>query len=190
MNKWILMMAVAALAVGSNAGLVNWYADNLESDPVGATLQSGWLVAMYRDVGTNNNSSATWYNDLRLDENGLATSSGVTAEDALLAYTTAIFVDTGLVTFSPKLSQDIQPDNAEIYSVIFNATSITGATEFVVVDSTTFNVGAVSAPSAPLDYNTTSIAGGWQAIPEPAVASLIGLFGVGTLFGRRIFRKD
>ncbi len=52
----------------------------------------------------------------------------------------------------------------------------------------------------PIAYNTdgslggalddTNVGGGNVVIPEPAVASLIGIFGVGLLFGRRIFGKN
>lgn len=189
MKKLITFIVLLSVASGCHAGLVNWYADNLDSDPVGATFEGGWIVALYQDVNGDNNGSATWYNDLRLDQDGLTTSSGVTAEDALLAYATTIIKDVGLITFDPKFSTDITPDDADVYTVIFSAADIGSAGSFVVADASTFNVGAVNAPDTPKDYVISSIAGTVQAIPEPAVVSFIAIFGGGLLFARRIFKK-
>ncbi len=45
-----------------------------------------------------------------------------------------------------------------------------------------YNAGYVTAARG-------SAPGQWQAIPEPAVATLLGIFGVGMLMGRRIFSE-
>lgn len=50
-----------------------------------------------------------------------------------------------------------------------------------------YNEGTVSSTYDPLGQE---VAGQWQAIPEPTVAALVGLFGGSMLIGRRLFAKE
>jgi hypothetical protein len=86
------------------------------------------------------------------------------------------------------------PDNSLVYTVIFNASSIASATEIAVT-------GYDGDPASPFDIGTPGpvnteynvgeeIQSNFYAIPEPAVASLIGVFGMGLIAGRRLFRKE
>lgn len=176
----------------AHASFVVWNSDNLLDSAAGKVSASsdGWLVAMYRD--TNGDNDGTWYNDLSLDLDGeVASTSGVTQDDEYLSTYVAYLSYNPSGTSGEELqfgASPSVPDNIDVYTVIFNASSvgIGGASQFVVADSATFNTGSGVTP---IPYDVSGIAGDWQAIPEPAVASFIVIFGGGLLVGRRIFKK-
>ena len=188
--KKILIVLLGFLLMGSiaNASLINWTSTQLSNDPdVGSLLQAGWLVAMYQDVNEDNGNSGNWFNELRLDNSGVVTSLGWTSDDILLTPVTSLeyFIAWTQVKTVTNVSVT---DNIDVYTVVFNKNNMGSATEFVVADASPFDVG-VHDPAT--DYNLgSSIAGSFQAIPEPAVAGLLGIFGGGMLITRRIFKKE
>lgn len=192
MKIYVSIVSVLLMASSSMAGLVDWSAGNLATNSAGITLQDGWLVAMYRDVSENNATSGSWYDELRLTTDGTVTSTGVTSDDLFLGFTTTVAVvfpgPTGLTSIDTLPNQNIG-DNYDVYTVIFNAADMLTATQFVVADSAPQDIGSVAAPDTPFQYSISDISGTMQAIPEPAVATLISLFGGGMLFGRRIMKR-
>lgn len=67
------------------------------------------------------------------------------------------------------------------YSVIFNSSDISTATRWAVIDGdgTTPTTVSYVAPST-FNYNPGgTVAGDWQAVPEPATALLFGIGGMG-----------
>jgi hypothetical protein len=79
-----------------------------------------------------------------------------------------------------------------IYSVIFNNSSVanqTGAGYFAIIDS---SLALVSYPGGDMTYDAGGVVGGlqgaggdWQAVPEPATALLFGIGGMGAWMIRR-----
>lgn len=181
----------------ANAGLVDWSSGNAKDDSVAANFQAGWLVAIYKDVDGNNDNSVSWFNELRLKDNGLGTvdpiaSSDLTSDDELLGFTTVVAVVVPGTVIAINTKELDLADNIDVYTVIFNNADIASAGQFVVTDSSPFNSGSAHAPDVPLLYKAfdTSIAGNFQAIPEPTVAAFIGVFGGGMLIARRLFSKQ
>lgn len=193
MKKRILsMIGVCVLGASvANAGAIQWTSGDLATDAeVGTSLQAGMLVAMYQDV--NEDNSGTWYNMLRLDSGGVVTSTDLTKDDIFIGFTTTLVNPfSTLLLLDTQSDIDVQPNGANVYSVIFDAGTMLGATNFVVADSTPFDVGSGGAGEPPVttvSYSLgTTITGDWQAVPEPAVASLILIFGGSMLVGRRVF---
>jgi hypothetical protein len=183
-NLLVIFLLTAAI---TNASLVNWTSTDLSSDPeVGAALQAGWLVALYQDVNEDNSGASSWYNELRLDGSGGVTSSGVTSDDIFLGYTSSLEFFIAWIQLKTVTNVDVD-DNIDVYTVIFDQTTMGAASSFVVADANPYDVGA-NDPA--VDYNLgSSIAGEFQAIPEPAVASFILIFGGGLLVSRRLFSK-
>ena len=189
----ILLLSLVFSGSMANAGTVGWTSGDLATDvEIGASLEAGWLVAMYRDVNKDNLGSGDWFNELRLDNSGSVTSGGLTGDDVFLAFTTTLVNPfSTLMTLQTQPDLNVQPDGANVYTVIFDATSMALATSFVVVDATPFDIGAGGTgepPLPPIAYSAgSSIAGDYQVIPEPAVAALLGIFGGGLLVARRLF---
>ncbi len=195
-TKSIIFTVILLAGSISNAGVISWSSSNLGADAeVGASLQAGWLVAMYRDVNENNSGSGSWFNDLRVDNSGVVTSSGLTADDVFLGFTTTLINPiSSVITLAPGSEINVQPNGADVYSVIFDAADMGAASFFAVVDSNPFDVGSGgvgSPPNLPVSYSLgNNIAGDFQAIPEPTAAALLGVFGSSMLVvGRRLFSK-
>lgn len=183
--KKLMFVCVCGLFVSSiaSASLIDWASTQLSNDPeVGASLQDGWLVRMYVDTSKDNTGS--WYNDLRLDGTGGVTSTGLTSDDQFIGEFGELDYFIAWVQLNPKTNINVA-DNSHVYSVIFNAATIGSATQFVVADSSPFDVG-VHDPAIAYDLGS-SIAGDYQAIPEPTVMALIGVFGGGLMVVRRFF---
>jgi len=77
-----------------------------------------------------------------------------------------------------------------VKSVIYNSDSKASATAFAVFSKQyTFSWGSPPPPSITDYYAGVVNSSDWQAVPEPAVAGLIAIFGTGSIFARRIFRR-
>ena len=189
--KKLMFFLLVVVEASANASLINWTSKQLSYDPeVGSSLQNGWLVALYQDVDGNNASSSTWYNELRINNDGTVTSTGVTANDVFLGITSVLEPDpvdgTSWTQLKTKANVSVT-DNIYVYSVILNSSTMEGATASLVADEKPFNVGA-NDPA--VDYNLEdSIAGDYQAVPEPAVGGLIVTFGAGLVLVRRRLSK-
>lgn len=117
------------------------------------------------------------------------------ADDSVLYSTTSGFLaGDGLFFETPDASGW---NGLSVKSVIYNAPTKQEAglfAEFTFVGAMTWS--DVPAPPATFNYNAGGVtavlgtgAGQWQAIPEPAVVSLIAIFGSGLFAGRRFFAK-
>jgi len=183
---------ISALAEVTIDWTANWLSDDAE---VGSLLQTNWVVALYLDQN-GDNPGTTWFNELQLDSNGnVVSASGPTSDDLFLSVTTTLvepFADH--VTINSVNNAKKLPDNSLIYTVIFNADSIASATKIAVTGydgdpSSPFDIGTPGAVNT--EYNAgNEIQSDFYAVPEPAVAGLIGIFGMGLIATRRIFRKD
>ena len=78
-------------------------------------------------------------------------------------------------------------ENAGLFAEFTQQTTFFWSTEPAPPGAVTYNAGIVSSTYDPLGQG---IPGQWQAIPEPAVAGLLGIFGGGMLITRRIFKKE
>lgn len=189
MIKRMLITGVFAFSASiAGASFVNWTSRALSDDAeVGARLESGWVVGLYKDSLKNNNSEAGWYNNISIDNFGDVVSSGATSDDVFLGVTTVLQPYLNTIELKTITSLSVE-DNAYVYSVIFDAASVASSAFFVVADSETYDV-KITNPA--VDYNLgNSIAGNFkQVIPEPAVASFIAIFGIGIIFTKRIFGK-
>ncbi|MBN2163665.1 MAG: hypothetical protein JXR25_03530 [Pontiellaceae bacterium] len=185
-RSWIVTGCLAA-AMTAQAGYITW--SGLTASPLkDVALSEGWLLVLYEDVGKDN--AGTWYNELKLDATGWVTStSGSTINDAILNTFVVPIGEAfpGVFTFNASIQPD---DNINIYSVLFNTSDfvLNPPSQFIVADTDPVNSGAGGSGS-PVNYTINSFAGDWQAIPEPAVASLIGVAGIGFLFTRRLFGR-
>jgi hypothetical protein len=130
-----------------------------------------------------------------LDSSGNVVSSGVTGNDLFL--TTTSLEDLGGGDIAIGSTTPNVPENSFVYAIFFNASSIASATEIAVTGydgdpKSPFDVGQSGiAPNPVKTYGIgTEIQSDFYAVPEPAVAGLIGIFGMGLIATRRIFRKD
>ena len=83
---------------------------------------------------------------------------------------------------------DIDNDT-RIYTVLYDGATIAEANQFIVADTATYDTGIDE--TKPYNIGTFDSDQQWQTIiPEPAVASLICIFGGGLLIKRRIFNKS
>ncbi len=183
-KKYILMVAIIANSI-SFAGDFSWSSVNLWGNLDGVTAVDGWLAAIYQDVDEDN-TSGTWYNTLSVNSLGSVVSSdSITADDTLLSIYTTLNVPFSGVASLNSIDTNAT-DNINVYTLLFNATSIASATQFIVLDSTSFDIGAVSSPSTPTDYVAPAPLGSWQqVVPEPATFLLFGMGAMGAWLVRR-----
>ena len=136
--------------------------------------ESGWIIQMYvsTDTTINFSNGAPSGDDTILSSvftymNSVPPSGGSGA-DGYFA-----FIFDPVATSGPA-------DGANVYSVIFNATNIAGATQYAVIDSVTTNVHDSTPPFGELSWKYDvggTVQGDWQPIvvPEPASLALLGL---------------
>ena len=197
-KKWLL--GAGLVCIGCLSALadvtIDWTATDLSSDPeVGALLQDGWVVGLYLDQNSDN-AGTTWYDQLALDSNGdVVSASGPTSDDLFLQVTTTLVdIGGGDITINSVNNAKTLPDSSKVYTVFFNASSIAAATEIAVTGydghpDTPFDIGTPGPVNT--EYNVgNEIQSNFYAIPEPAVAGLIGIFGTGLIAVRRVFRKE
>jgi len=191
----VLLGLICASSLSTMADVtIDWSADWLSDDAeVGSELQDGWLVGLYLDQDGDN--VAGWYNELKLDIDGnVISASGSTSDDLFLNVTRNLVDAGGDITLNPLSNAATLSDNSKVYSIIFNAADISSATKIAVT-------GYTGNPASPFDIgtpqavNTTysignEIQSDFYAIPEPAVAGLIGIFGTGLIVARRLFSKE
>ena len=193
--QWLGVVVMAsALWVRADV-TIDWEADWLSDDvEVGSELQDGWVVGLYQDV--NGDNTGSWYNDVLIDvSDGSVISSGATSDDIFLSVTRNL-VDTGGgdITLNPIDNAAKLPDHSSVYSVIFNATSMGSATKMVVTgyreDPTSpFDIGTPQPTNTKYNLGSDIASSSFRAVPEPAVASLLSIFGVGIVSLRRFFRR-
>ena len=79
-----------------------------------------------------------------------------------------------------------------VKTIIYSAHDKASASLFAeFTEQVTFSWSTTPAAPGSVNYNAGVVtATQWQAIPEPAVAGLIGIFGTGILVTRRLFSKE
>jgi len=148
-----------------------------------ASVTSGWLVQMYRDVSLNTVLSAiTGFSNTGVE------TGGNTSDDLLLgSFTTTITKPKSAYNWAIVGMDASAIAGANVYTVVFNSATIAGATQAVVIDSTTFSLPASGATS----YAQGSVANSYVpvgAVPEPSSVALIGV-GLAAIALRRRFAK-
>lgn len=170
----------ADLAWFSQAGWDDIGGDVYQSNGSLVPIDSDWLIAL---VSTNDYASISDLND---------TTTAL--------YTTTDGFSSGMVTGDGRFYQEgvIMDDswqNLTVFAVLYNASQKINATEFALfsVENTFGTWGMIPASE---EFNFDGVTsqtgpglGQWQAIPEPAVAGLISIFGFGLIGVRRIFFK-
>lgn len=171
----VIVALLVSQAVANAAILMYWGSDGGLDDPFYGDVY-------YRD-GSLVSQGSDWLVELVN-----------TADDSVLISINDAFLDGDGVFYS---EQDAESFNGlTVKTVIYDAADKGSAQYFAEFTAqTTFTWGTPAPPS--VDYFAgvvTSVTGTqpgeWQAIPEPAVAGLLSIAGIGLLFGRRIFRKD
>jgi len=173
MKKVIVAIMMIVIGMNASAALtISWdYAANLVDWD--ASVQTGWLVQMYQDVNGDSSLGSLAFDTTAAD--GTFTVSGNGSDDVLLGSpligTTA--GAAGLyVAFSYATVDASAAENSDVYTVLFNASSIGAATQGVILDSSTKSLGTGVGT-----YAISSVDGSWQAVPEPATAMLLALGG-------------
>jgi hypothetical protein len=161
-SAMVLAAVMAVCAFTCNAGTITWgYGADL-----GAGYSAGWLVQLYKDVSNN----------------GWGPGSTIGGDDQLVAgdSTTLASGKSGVNWLSSFASPaGVLALGDHVYTVIYNAPTIFAATQYYIVDTSTF-----ALPSSDIDaaYTLTG------AVPEPGTMVLLGL-GLVTVAARSIRAK-
>jgi len=162
----VTLSASAALTINWNyaANLVDW----------DSSIQDGWLVQMYRDDGSATDLSLLAFDTTAADgswlDNGAEGHTDTLLGGALVGATAG--TPGVYVAFSYSGIDASVAENSDVYTVIFNASTIAGASQGVILDSSVEGLG-----SGTDTYSIGSVNGSWQAVPEPATAMLLALGG-------------
>lgn len=166
MKKILIGVCAVMLAIAAQAATVNWSANAIQSSPDNA-VAAGWLVEIY--------SSSVVYDYDAAKAGEIATwASGST----VAAGTT--------FRASGSASQENGTTTA-YYAVIYDASTVAGAKNYIVSDNVTI-VTAASGASVNLAFGAmsgTTVANkfmnsSWTAVPEPTsgLLMLVGLAGL------------
>ncbi|MGA0334144.1 MAG: PEP-CTERM sorting domain-containing protein [Kiritimatiellia bacterium] len=183
-----LLTLASIFSLVASAGVVTW-----ETFPfTSVDFEVGDLAAIFRDVDDNNGSTTS---GLVVNTDFSVSSSSVSpfADDQFLGFTSDLYTPGGGFLLLNTLSNQTMPDNAKIYTVFFNSsTLVAGSTLGAIVDSPTFNSGAAVPPATAVSYDPVGIdgtlsgaLGGVTVIPEPTTIFLM-IGGFLTVYG---FRK-
>ena len=178
MKKIIIMAAAMMLGIVANAAAVVWQANAIQSSP-DVTVGAGWLVQVYSaDIAFD-------YDDAKAgDITAFASASTVAAGTT---YRASGSVADGLANGT----------SGSFYAVIYDASSVAGAKNYIVSDAVTVSAtaagndvqltfGAMAAPTAAANkfLNSSWTAVPSESVPEPT-SGLLLLLGMAGLALRR-----
>jgi len=166
LNMFILACLFIATFVSYGEDQINWYnfASAIVDENGDDVLESSnWIVRMYKstDATINFSLGAPTADDAWLNIEGSFGGAGSNG------YFSEILTGAALGDVS---------GGDDVYSVVFNNSIYGNATKYAILDGSLHPLESSFDP--PVNYDTSgTIAGDWQAVPEPATAMLLALGG-------------
>ena len=166
--KILMTVAIALFGTMLNAASVTWSVNAIQSSP-DATVGSGWLVQIY--------SSTVAFDIEKAVAGELTVWSSSSTVAAGATYRATATVADGLANGT----------SGEFYAVIWDASSIGDAKNYIVSDNYTATASAAGNPVnmtfGAMTATTSSnkfLNSSWQAVPEPTsgLLMLVGLAGL------------
>ncbi|MEI6169177.1 MAG: PEP-CTERM sorting domain-containing protein [bacterium] len=184
--KWfvccMMMLAIYFTPISAFAiAQISWSYNGSLATPI-PSVTSGWLVEMYRDVGGNTVlGSITSFNSSDIPQGASANAS----DDVLLG---ASFQTTVNGSFNWSATPANSISGARVYSVLFNNSVLTAATQAWIIDTTPTTIGA-----GPFTYTANATinsigSGPLTVVPEPSSLALVGV-GLAAIALRRRYGK-
>lgn len=170
MKKLIVAMAIAIVAVATNAAVVNWNVTNIQSSP-DVTVSAGWFVQVF-DASTVYSYEA-------------AKAGTITALDSSTSFASGTIFRVG-----DSFGDYAAGAPVNVYAVIYDAATIDAAKNYIVSAEVNKSINASGSPLTLAFGNMASTASSnffkgaeWQAtqsIPEPTSGLLLilGLAGL------------
>ena len=157
-----LIISYANIAQGN----LTWgYGSNLTAWDTSCT--SNMFVQMYLDI-----DSDTSVGDITSFSSTGTPTGGNSNNDVLLTdFTTSTIISRGDLIWGTDFASWGELYSKDVYTVLYNASTIGASTHAVVVDSSVHTLAA----SDPADYTMSTVANTWVAVPEPTTIAFLGL---------------